>query len=112
MTTSDARKRNAERKATMTDTEREYITVRSLVDLESGDFLVHPVIGGWKVCRNWQASYEAQVRADERKKIAEAILTEGRDANDYGTVAGIAWVSGWQQATLAAARIARSGGAS
>lgn len=51
------------------------------------------------------------VRADERKRIAAAI--EARtDAKDYGTESGIAWVSGWQQATLSAARIARAGGAS
>jgi len=49
----------------------EYVNVRSLVDIEVGDFAVHPVIGGWKVRRNWFDRWLAQHDAEVRKQMAE-----------------------------------------
>ena len=38
--------------------------VHTLADLRPGDYVAHPVIGGVKVVRNWQAEYEEAVRAE------------------------------------------------
>lgn len=60
--------------------ERYYVTVRSLEEFHTGDFLVHPVIGGWKVARDWQRGFEDELERHGAHRAVLAVIESLRAA--------------------------------